>query len=121
VSDLNHDHDQYAVGDDIDHPENPDPHAPQFVLALGVDEDGKPYGSVVVELADRNAETASLRDRITAELREMGETGATGPQLLLALGVSADKRSSLRRGGGLPGAAAPVRRRPGAGGVGSVH
>lgn len=64
-------------------------------VSLGTDAAGRPVGSVVIEMADRGAVTASLREQVRAELADMGSTGATGPELLLALGISSDKRSSL--------------------------
>ena len=64
-------------------------------IPLGVDEEGRPFGSVVIESASADEAETPLRTRILAALGDVGDVGATGPQLLLALGLSADKRGSL--------------------------
>ena len=64
-------------------------------VALGHDSDGKPIGSIVIETASSSEAETPVRDRVLANLADMDDVGATGPQLLAALGMPADKRSTL--------------------------
>ena len=62
---------------------------------LGEDENGKPYGSVVIEAARAHEVTEPMRERIVAVLRDVGDTGMTGPQILAATGTPDAKRGAL--------------------------
>jgi hypothetical protein len=53
------------------------------------------YGSCIIESASAEDVTTPIRERVLIVLADMGETGMTGPQLLAALGLPEEKRSSL--------------------------
>lgn len=62
-------------------------------VTFGLDDRCEPYGSIVIDLASRSEVDTPVRDRIMAALTDLGEAGATGPQLLTDLGI--DKRTTL--------------------------
>lgn len=68
------------------------------VVELGrFDSHGRPVTSVTVDLTTADAAAVPTRERILEVLADMGEVGATGPQLLTMTGTPEDKRTTLHK------------------------